>query len=217
LPVHLLSDHSLLSDSDCFWSLVGRYYTPASGQFLSVDPLVDVTGQPYGYAGEDPVNGVDPMGLFWNPVSAAEGAWHDTVYTVDDIRHGAASASDWVAHHPADVGIALGAVALGATGVGLATDVGAVGTVALGGVSLVAGGGAVALDYNPCVKHADDAACVGMVMGGVGTLLSGAGTVMGGDLGMMYGYGSLAFAGVGTTVDLGSQLHPLLAEGAEAC
>jgi uncharacterized protein RhaS with RHS repeats len=43
-------------------SLVGRYYDPGTGQFLSVDPLVDVTGQPYAYTGDDPVNGVDPSG-----------------------------------------------------------------------------------------------------------------------------------------------------------
>jgi hypothetical protein len=28
-----------------------------------VDPLVDETGQPYAYTGDDPVNGVDPSGL----------------------------------------------------------------------------------------------------------------------------------------------------------
>ncbi len=41
----------------------GRYYDPATSQFLSVDPLVDVTGQPYGYANEDPANESDPGGL----------------------------------------------------------------------------------------------------------------------------------------------------------
>ena len=51
---------------------VGRYYDPATGQFLSVDPLVDETGQPYAYAGDDPVNGSDPTGLItcggWIPI-----------------------------------------------------------------------------------------------------------------------------------------------------
>jgi hypothetical protein len=40
-----------------------RYYDPSTGQFLTVDPLVAVTGQSYAYTGDDPVNGVDPMGL----------------------------------------------------------------------------------------------------------------------------------------------------------
>jgi hypothetical protein len=41
---------------------VGRYYDPATGQFLTVDPLVDQTGQPYAYTGGDPVNATDPTG-----------------------------------------------------------------------------------------------------------------------------------------------------------
>ena len=32
-------------------------------QFLSRDPLVDVTGQPYAYAADDPLNATDPTGL----------------------------------------------------------------------------------------------------------------------------------------------------------
>jgi len=42
---------------------VYRYYDPSTGQFLSVDPLVDLTGQPYAYTGGDPVNATDPSGL----------------------------------------------------------------------------------------------------------------------------------------------------------
>ena len=43
---------------------VGRYYDPATGQFLNVDPLVDVTGQPYAYTGDDPNDETDPTGLY---------------------------------------------------------------------------------------------------------------------------------------------------------
>jgi uncharacterized protein RhaS with RHS repeats len=42
---------------------INRYYDPATGQFLSVDPDVAQTDQPYAYTGDDPVNGVDPLGL----------------------------------------------------------------------------------------------------------------------------------------------------------
>jgi len=52
--------------------LIGRYYDPATGQFLSVDPLVDETGQPYAYTGDDPVNNSDPTGMItcggWIPI-----------------------------------------------------------------------------------------------------------------------------------------------------
>jgi len=43
---------------------VGRYYDPQTGQFISVDPLVGDTGQPYAYANGDPVDTVDPNGLW---------------------------------------------------------------------------------------------------------------------------------------------------------
>ena len=43
--------------------LIGRYYDPATGQFANVDPLVDQTGQPYAYTGDNPVNASDPSGL----------------------------------------------------------------------------------------------------------------------------------------------------------
>ena len=44
--------------------LVNRYYNPATDQFLTVDPDVGTTHQPYEYAGDDPVEGTDPSGLY---------------------------------------------------------------------------------------------------------------------------------------------------------
>jgi hypothetical protein len=43
--------------------LVGRYYDPITDQFLSVDPDVAETGQPYAFTGDDPLNATDPLGL----------------------------------------------------------------------------------------------------------------------------------------------------------
>jgi RHS repeat-associated protein len=42
--------------------LISRYYDPSTGQFLSVDPDVSDTGDPYGYTAGDPVNETDPTG-----------------------------------------------------------------------------------------------------------------------------------------------------------
>ena len=44
-----------------------RYYDPAVAQFLSVDPLVDLTGAPYAFTGGNPVNLSDPNGLLMGP------------------------------------------------------------------------------------------------------------------------------------------------------
>jgi RHS repeat-associated protein len=43
--------------------LRARYYDPATGQFMSRDPLVVLTGEAYGYVGDNPLNEVDPLGL----------------------------------------------------------------------------------------------------------------------------------------------------------
>ena len=43
--------------------LRARYYHPATGQFMSVDPLAAATASPYSYTTGDPVNNADPRGL----------------------------------------------------------------------------------------------------------------------------------------------------------
>jgi len=44
--------------------LRARWYDPAAGQFISVDPMQAMSGTPYAYAGNNPVNAADPLGLF---------------------------------------------------------------------------------------------------------------------------------------------------------
>lgn len=45
--------------------LRARYYEPATGQFLNRDPLESLTREPYGYAGNNPINRTDPTGMSW--------------------------------------------------------------------------------------------------------------------------------------------------------
>ena len=45
--------------------LRARYYDPITAQFITVDPLVDSTGSPYGYTGGNPLQFGDPLGLDW--------------------------------------------------------------------------------------------------------------------------------------------------------
>lgn len=42
---------------------INRYYNPATGQFISIDPAVSQTLEAYGYADGDPVSVTDPTGL----------------------------------------------------------------------------------------------------------------------------------------------------------
>ena len=59
--------------------LVHRYYDSATAQFMTVDPAVAETRQPYSYANDDAVNDVDPLGLFsLNPIKDIAEAWDDT-------------------------------------------------------------------------------------------------------------------------------------------
>jgi len=62
---HPWSPPSSWSRSTTFTSacLINRYYDPSTDQFLSVDPDVQTTDQPYVYTGDDPLNRTDPLGL----------------------------------------------------------------------------------------------------------------------------------------------------------
>jgi len=48
--------------------LINRYYDPAIGQFLSIDPALSQTGQPYAYADGNPVGLTDPAGMAWEEI-----------------------------------------------------------------------------------------------------------------------------------------------------
>jgi RHS repeat-associated protein len=45
-----------------FYYLRARWYDPTTGQFLSVDPMINDTAEPYAYAGNDPEGRTDPTG-----------------------------------------------------------------------------------------------------------------------------------------------------------
>lgn len=47
-----------------FQYLRARYYDPATGNFLTRDPIEALTREPYGYVGGNPLNATDPSGLW---------------------------------------------------------------------------------------------------------------------------------------------------------
>lgn len=67
--------------------LRARYSDPGTGQFMSRDPMVAVTKEPFAYTGDNPLNATDPLGLF---------GW-------DDVWNGAVNAAKTVLHIALDV------------------------------------------------------------------------------------------------------------------
>jgi RHS repeat-associated protein len=105
-----------------FYYLINRYYDPATAQFLSVDAALDLTLTPYSYAGDNPVNAIDPLGLDW---------WQPWTW----------SSQDW------STAATVGGIAIAAVGVGVLT--GGLGDLAfLGGADAVLGGVDVALNVD---------------------------------------------------------------------
>jgi RHS repeat-associated protein len=51
------------TDSTGLIYLVNRYYDPTTDQFLSIDPKVATTNQPYVFTNDNPLNSTDPLGL----------------------------------------------------------------------------------------------------------------------------------------------------------
>jgi RHS repeat-associated protein len=64
-----------------------RVYDPSTGQFLTRDPLAAISGEPYSYAGDNPVNESGPTGLIfgipgtpsWEEVGEGIAGWGDTI------------------------------------------------------------------------------------------------------------------------------------------
>jgi RHS repeat-associated protein len=55
-----------------FYYLRARYYDPSNSQFISRDPAVQRTGEPYGYGDDNPLNATDPTGLLtWSDLRHA--------------------------------------------------------------------------------------------------------------------------------------------------
>ena len=51
--------------------LRNRVYDPSTAQFLTVDPLEAITGEPYSYVGDNPLNHADPRGLSGESIGEA--------------------------------------------------------------------------------------------------------------------------------------------------
>ncbi len=212
---------------------VGRYYDPQSGQFISVDPLVILTGLPYSYTGGNPVNQVDQNGATGQLVYPAQYckvhphgvgcggvSFGGVVNVLKSVGSAFATAGTWVYRHPAETaGLILG-VAAAATGVGAVIEGATLAGLGMSAASVIAGGVAAGLDAQKCLQG-DTVACVGLTLGGasafagvfpvIGTSLVLSGSIAEGALAdALLNYLPLGFGlnlGLGgLSVDIGSAL-----------
>jgi len=63
-----------------------RYYDPKRSFWLSVDPLVDITGSPYAYVWNDPVNYADPSGMMGEKLGGKGGTDPNKIYDGGSIQ-----------------------------------------------------------------------------------------------------------------------------------
>jgi RHS repeat-associated protein len=118
--------------------LVNRYYDPATGQFLTVDPLVNLTGSPYAYAGNDPLNMTDPLGLLCDWWNSWRAYWQC-------LTSGFGNLWDWVSHHLTLIAAVAGTAALFVASAGTA---GPLIALALGAIATFASAGQTAEDIS---------------------------------------------------------------------
>ena len=96
-----------------FQYLRARYYDPATGQFLSRDPIEAQTRSAYGYVGGNPLNGTDASGLCWGPTCVVEAAVKGGGALVGTVAGGVRGAAGAVARNvTVDNALAVGGIAV---------------------------------------------------------------------------------------------------------
>jgi RHS repeat-associated protein len=179
--------------------LIGRYYDPETGQFMSIDPKIQQTQQAYLYTGDDPVNATDPTGMTNvgapGEASSPDVRCHGGRKVCDDnglgglikaltvIVKAEKDTVHFVATHKEVVTIALTVVgaASALTGVGAVIALGleaseVAGTFGAASAALsLAGGAANGIE---CRTGHDGDACVGMALDLVSGITGGLGSVL---------------------------------------
>ena len=155
------------TDPTGYLYLRARYYDPATAQFLTRDPLEDLTTNPYGYTSGNPLQNIDPLGLWgWNPLDWTADEW--------------GTIGKWSARVGAVAAIGVLVVGTGGTAglvLGLAaTTANVVGTAASGMETWRACG--VGDEGSDCVGAAVNTA-VGIATWGVGSAISREGIGLG--------------------------------------
>jgi RHS repeat-associated protein len=192
--------------------LINRYYDPTTAQFLTVDPLVAQTGQPYAYTGDDPINNTDPTGL----ICLSAHCLVDTVSSgVNTVKGVVSAGATWVGQHKKVVGVGLGVVSI-ATGFGAAEGgieiAGALSATGdqLATASAVFGTGASAIDADGCISNGvslSNPDCYGAVAGGLGAAFGISGALGGSSIATTLDWLSPAYGTLATSFDVYNDLE----------
>jgi RHS repeat-associated protein len=89
--------------------LHARVYDPSTAQFLSADPLAAISGEPYGYAGDNPLSYGDSLGLLWTPLPGGADAACGVTFEIPGVDVGTCGAAG-IGTGVAAVGAAIGVV-----------------------------------------------------------------------------------------------------------
>jgi RHS repeat-associated protein len=176
--------------------LVNRYYDPTTDQFLSIDPDVATTDQPYVFTNDNPLNEEDPLGLCFLF------CWRTVAHGFDVARHGIAANSGLI-------GIGFGLIALTlATGGGDLIVAGGLFTASdVAGMTFVSGAVGTYLDGASC----NDGSYIGCSGFGLGLASGGSAVVdfLGGvadETSLLVGSNGMSTAGRVSTVSGGVAL-----------
>jgi RHS repeat-associated protein len=111
------------SDATGLVYLINRYYDPSTDQFLSIDPDVATTDQPYAFTNDEPLNAEDPLGedppLLCNP----NGCPDQTLPIVTAFNAAAAGQGEAILALQNTVVHTLQTISFDAANVGVAADV----------------------------------------------------------------------------------------------
>lgn len=125
--------------------LLNRYQDPTTGQFSSIDPLIDITGQAYSYATNDPANLTDASGLCGGFLSCLGSAANAVSSTIDSGLNDVQSGIDHIApvltkvsHISSVVSGVAGAIGSGCALGALATSETVIGGLGFGACATVA-------------------------------------------------------------------------------
>ena len=145
--------------------LQARYYDPVTGQFLTLDPLVSLTGQPYEFGADNPLNTLDPSGLSWyNPATwMSEQKWETLATGAAVVGLGAVGVVACMASVVCAGAVAASfGVATLEGGLAFAEVAGATAATAVIGSAVVAGGADAVVAYDRC-SEGGGASCYGAV------------------------------------------------------